>query len=98
MKELENPVRDEDSGLERGIHNPSLEKVEPVVALDAGSNERPAALRPSKPKVGNFWQRMRDLGSQLDVSKLEPVSPKALITKNGQRLRVADPSATAPLR
>ena len=24
LKELENPVRDEDSGLERGIHNPKV--------------------------------------------------------------------------
>ena len=77
----------------------STDKDKAVVTLDTGSNELPAR-RAHNPKVeskGNVWDRIRVLASQFDASAVEPFSPKALITKTGQRLRVDD-GVTAPLR
>ena len=72
--------------LERGIHKPRVEHPD---------------LRAHKPNSatpkGDIGKRIRELAGLYDASKVEQVSPRAVITKNGQRLRVDD-GATAPLR
>ena len=75
------------SGLERGIHNPQVETNGLV------------ARRAHNPKVGtgDIWERIRALASQFEPTQVETVSPKAVITKKGERLRVDD-GVTAPLR
>ena len=72
----------QDSGLEHRIHNPQLEQ---------------GTRRAHNPKVGNTWDRIRALASQFSASTVESVSPKAIITRSNQRLRVDD-GITSPLR
>lgn len=72
----------QDSGLEHRIHNPQLEQ---------------GTRRAHNPKVGNTWDRIRALASQFSASTVDQVSPKAIITRSNQRLRVDD-GVTAPLR
>ena len=91
LEELKNPVRTEDDGLEHRIHNPSLERETPKV----GTSRAP--LPQSETPKGDIWKRIRELAGLYDASEVEPVSPRAVITKNGQRLRVDD-GITAPLR
>ena len=108
LKELESPVEDCSAEVVENLHG--MQRVsdkEPVVALDAGSNERPPlpqsdalpARRAHNPKVGtgNVWDRIRALASQFEPSQVEAVSPSSVITKKGQRYRVDD-GVTAPLR
>ena len=81
--------------LERGIHNPSLERETPKVGTSRAPLPQSGPLTET-PK-GDIWKRIRELTGLYDASKVEPVSPKAVITKNGQRLRVDD-GITSPLR
>ncbi|MDB4336944.1 hypothetical protein OAA10_00365 [bacterium] len=92
---------------EHGVMNPTLEPIDArdykstdaekaLVTLDSGSSES-KTRRAHNPKVGNTWDRIRALAGQFNASAVETVSPKALITKNGQRLRVDD-GITSPLR
>ena len=52
---------------------------------------------PPQGDKGNTWDRIRALASQFSASTVESVSPKAIITRSNQRLRVDD-GVTAPLR
>ena len=86
LEELQTAEQKESGRLERGVHNPRVEE---------------ETRRAHNPKVetpkGEIWKKIRELAGLHDASKVEPVSPRAVITKNGQRLRVDD-GITAPLR
>ena len=63
-----------------------------------GRLERPERFSPPpQGDKGNTWDRIRALASQFSASTVESVSPKAIITRSNQRLRVDD-GVTAPLR
>lgn len=70
---------------------PALTPQGPRVASRA-----PQASHPSG-SARSTWDRIRALAAQFDPAAVEPVSPRALITRDGRRLTVND-GLTAPLR
>ncbi len=80
------------------------------VKVTSEPSEAPRDLEPKKPiepftpmpsshsgRSGGTWARIRALASQFDAGVVGRVSPKALITRDGQRLSVDD-GATSPIR